>query len=103
MDCRYISLAVTHATGCQHTCLLDVIIRSGLCICACDTLTVILAYSLRWILRFCKGNFTQLFPKFVMVLCIMSSSHLECELYNIKKFDGMNFSLWKEQIHDVLI
>ena len=32
----------------------------------------------------------------------MSSSHSECELYNIKKFDGTNFSLRKEQIQDVL-
>ena len=32
----------------------------------------------------------------------MSSSR-ERELYNIKKFDGTNFNLWKEQIQDVLV
>ena len=32
----------------------------------------------------------------------MSSSG-ECELYNIRKFDGTNFSMWKEQIKDVLV
>ena len=33
----------------------------------------------------------------------MSLSKLEHEMYNIKKFNGTNFSLWKEQIHDVLV
>ena len=32
----------------------------------------------------------------------MSSSG-ERELYNIRKFDGTNFSMWKEQIKDVLV
>ena len=32
----------------------------------------------------------------------MSSSG-EHELYNIRKFDGTNFSMWKEQIKDVLV
>ena len=25
------------------------------------------------------------------------------ELYNIRKFDGTNFSMWKEQLKDVLV
>ena len=27
----------------------------------------------------------------------------EKDVYNIQKFDGTNFPIWKEQIHDVLI
>ena len=36
------------------------------------------------------------------VVAAMSSSG-ERELYNIRKFDGTNFSMWKEQIKDVLV
>ena len=39
---------------------------------------------------------------FFCVVVAMSSSG-ERELYNIRKFDGTNFSLWKEQIQDVLV
>ena len=31
------------------------------------------------------------------------SSLGERELYNIRKFNGTNFSMWKEQIKDVLV
>ena len=31
------------------------------------------------------------------------ASSSERELYNIKKFDGTNLSLWKEKIQDVLV
>ena len=31
------------------------------------------------------------------------ASSSERELFNIRKFDGTNFSLWKEQIQDVLV
>ena len=39
---------------------------------------------------------------FFCVVAAMSSSH-ERELYNIRKFDGTNFNMWKEQIKDVLV
>ncbi|MCO5609915.1 hypothetical protein L7F22_064150 [Adiantum nelumboides] len=33
----------------------------------------------------------------------MSTSLSEKDIYSIRKFDGTNFPIWKEQIHDVLI
>ena len=47
----------------------------------------------------------QIFPrlchKFLAIKAMASSS--EKDVYNIRKFDGTNFPIWKEQIHDVLI
>ena len=43
-----------------------------------------------------------LLGRFYRILCVMASSS-NWELYNIKKFDGSNFTLWKAQIKDVLI
>ena len=33
----------------------------------------------------------------------MASTSGEKDIYNIRKFDGTNFPIWKEQIQDVLI
>ena len=39
----------------------------------------------------------------VFWLVAAMSSLGERELYNIRKFDGTNFNMWKEQIKDVLV
>ena len=33
----------------------------------------------------------------------MASSTKDRSVFDIKKFDGSNFALWKEQIHDILV
>ena len=33
----------------------------------------------------------------------MASSMKDINVYDIKKFDGLNFALWKEQIQDILV
>ena len=49
--------------------------------------------------------YCQVAIKILSVFCIVvsMSSSGEHELYNIRKFDGTNFILWKEQIKDVLV
>ena len=47
----------------------------------------------------------RLLSKFCQFFCVVvaMSSLGERELYNIRKFDGTNFSMWKEQIKDALV
>lgn len=33
----------------------------------------------------------------------MASSMKDRDVYDIKKFDGLKFALWKEQIQDILV
>ncbi|MCO5559977.1 hypothetical protein L7F22_013581 [Adiantum nelumboides] len=53
-------------------------------------------------------NSVKIFPNcqcllpYCLYLVAMSSSD-EKDVYNIQKFDGINFAIWKEQIQDVLI
>lgn len=43
----------------------------------------------------------EILSDFCVVVAMCSSG--ERELYNIRKFDGTNFSLWKEQIKNILV
>ena len=47
----------------------------------------------------------RLCQKISKISCILSCSMASStrEVYDIKKFDGSNFALWKEQIQDVLV
>ena len=49
--------------------------------------------------------YCQVAVKFLSNFCVVvtMSSSGERELYKIRKFDGTNFSLWKEQIKGVLV
>ena len=49
--------------------------------------------------------YQQVAAKILSVFCVVAamSSSGERELYNIRKFDGTNFSMWKEQIKDILV
>ena len=49
--------------------------------------------------------YCQVAAEILSVFCTVAamSSSGERELYNIRKFDGTNFSMWKEQIKDVLV
>ena len=57
-------------------------------------------FFLFWVSFYC-----QVAAKILSVFCVVAamSSSGEHELYNIRKSDGTNFSLWKEQIKDVLV
>ena len=53
-----------------------------------------------WVSFYC-----QVVDEILSAFCVVAamSSSGEHELYNIRKFDGTNFSMWKEQIKDVLV
>lgn len=53
-----------------------------------------------------KGDSVDIFffsRDFVRNIALLALSTKDRDAYDIKKFDGTNFALWKEQIQDVLV